>query len=212
MKHALAWVLGAGLCALAHAQRAAPAADAAAWWQQARQTVQGHVGSAPNDYCDVDSNWIFIALAQLNAAVAADPAIRGEIQRDRSAVAAFRRTPEFKLWWTAIEPVPTSAAALRRFLVEHPTWTRPGDADPRRHTLVLHADGVAAFSDGGQAARRGTWRIDADGRVIVARRGEERGYALTRSPFAIQRGALHFDRLQLGDEWTLGGVVHDCDF
>jgi hypothetical protein len=186
--------------------------DASAWFAKARviALINGH--TPPDDYCDADSNWIFLALAHLDKAMRLDAKGTSErIQNDHSDFARFRETPEFKLWWRASESLPTSDAGLSAFVRENPVWNREGRSTPIREVLTLRPDGKADLFTSGHHEVVGNWTIAA-GRIAVSNGKQTEAYELVRAPFYLQNGTLHFDTLRLGADWTMGRILHDCPY
>ena len=186
--------------------------NAFAWLDKGRTIAMMNGAKPPDDYCDSDNNWIFLALAHLNEALRLDPkAVAERIRTDRSEFASFRETVEFKLWWATAGPLPNTDAELRTFFRENPTWNKEGSAIPIREALTLRADGQAELFSAGQTKSGGAWRVSG-GKLTIVNGKRIDSYQLVRTQFFIRDGSLHFDFLQLGTEWTMGKILHDCTF
>jgi tetratricopeptide (TPR) repeat protein len=186
--------------------------DAAAWLDKGRAIAMMNAGKPPDDYCDADTNWIFLALANVAQAMRLDPrATAARHDDDRSAFSGFKATPEFRQWWTAIGSLPSTNEQLRAFLRENPVWNREGAVDSTREALTLRPDGRVDLYSGGRRRALGKWRVNAGQLVIAGSRKVER-YDLQRTPFFLQAGKLQFEKLLLGDDWALGAIRHDCHF
>ncbi len=185
--------------------------DAAGWFVKAKARVSaGFAIGSPDDYCDADNNWIFLALADLSEAMRLDaPTVTKMIFDDRTEFARFRDVPEFKLWWTATRPLPATDSELSVFYRNHPVWNRPGTNIPIRESLTLGANGAALLTTGGSRAKHGTWRV-AGGKLVVMSGGLSTSYELARVPFFLLNGTQHVDVLTLGGNWTMGPILHDC--
>jgi hypothetical protein len=185
--------------------------DAASWFHKGRDEVLAMIGRGlPDDYCDTDNNWIFLALAYLDEAMRLDaPAASQLIFNDRTEFAKFRETPEFRLWWKATTPLPTTEAGLRAFYRENTTWNREGTRIPIRESLTLLEGGKAIVAAGGKQIDGGTWHVDGS-KLIISRGSGILSYVLIRSQFFLREGSLHFNVLHLGNDWTMGQTLQDC--
>ncbi|MFO1313345.1 MAG: hypothetical protein U1F41_14920 [Burkholderiales bacterium] len=186
--------------------------NAAAWFDAGRVIAMMSEGTPPDDYCDADENWIFLALGHLSEAIRRDPAQMERLaSSDSPPFSAFRKMPEFEYWRTAIDPLPASDAELREFFRKHPAWNR---ADPKtsvREALTLRPDGKVSRFASGRTVTAGTWKVER-GELSIAAGSRTQRYPLTRASFALRGGTLRFPVLMLGREWTLGRILHDCAF
>jgi hypothetical protein len=186
--------------------------DATAWFDTGRVIATMNQGNAPDDYCDVDENWIFLTLGNLSEAARRDPArIESLIANDTPAFAAFKRTPEFEYWWTAMQALPESDASLRDLLRRQPVWNRENPKTSIREALTLRPDGKVMRYVAGRTETVGTWTVERV-RLTMTMGKRTTRYPLTKEWFAVRHGTLRFPVLTLGGEWTLGRILHDCTF
>ncbi|MET0918268.1 MAG: hypothetical protein ABWY07_07585 [Burkholderiales bacterium] len=192
--------------------------DAEAWFDKGRVIAVMNRGSPPDDYCDADANWIFLALGHLSEGMKRDQArVEVLIGSDAPAFAAFRETPEFKNRWTATRPLPNSDSALREFVRDHPVWNRGGPATSTREGMTLRPDGGVDLFARGRTSRIGTWKV-GQGQLVITVGKRTTAYPLTRTAFFVRGGTLQFPILTLGREWTIGRertmgrILHDCTF
>jgi hypothetical protein len=185
--------------------------NATGWFLAARARVSaGFAIGSPDDYCDADNNWIFLALSDLSEAIRLDAATATKlIIDDRTEFARFRDSPEFNLWWTTTRPLPATDSEMSAFFRNHPVWSRPGSNLPIRESLTLHSSGTALITTGGSHATKGAWRVARRGIVVVSN-DRETSYELGLVPFFLAKGTKHFDTVTLGGSWTMGPILHDC--
>ena len=142
--------------------------DAQAWFDKGRVIAVMNRGSPPDDYCDADANWIFLALGHLSEGMRRDQArVEVLIGADASAFAAFRETPEFKNWWTATRPLPELGFGVARIRPRPSGWNRGGPATLTREGLTLRPDGGVDLFAHGRTSRIGTWKV-GQGQLVIA--------------------------------------------
>lgn len=186
--------------------------NAFAWYERGRVLAVKNRATLPDDYCDTDSNWIFLALGHLNEAMRLDAkGVSAKLEGDRTELAELMATPEFKLWWKALSPLPKGDQELRAFCKANPVWNREGTESPVRESLTLRADGSVELFSSGRAKKAGKWKV-AGGKLHTTIGRRTASYVVRRVPFYLLNGSLSFETLQLGSTWTMGPILQDCSF
>ncbi len=177
--------------------------NAYAWLNLARTTTQLARGAEPSDPCDLEHNWVFLALAHLDRAMLLDATVIGpKIADDTKGLAQLKRREEFVAWQLSLQPLPKDDDGMRALLRKHNFfWAVSGVLQG----LTFNANGSATYGVPGSEAPIGTWTVVKgfveikDGTRLVRR------YRVTVTPWAFGEGKHSFRRLVLEQDGTQDG-------
>jgi tetratricopeptide (TPR) repeat protein len=187
-----------------------------AWLNQARTIVAISGGTAPEEYCDFENNWIYQALASLSKAIELDS--KAVLEKVPSTTGPgfkkFMTSPEFKKWWIAVQPLPKSPAEISKFLLAHKDWITE---------VSLNARDYATFKTGGnlellqvtpvEKSTKAKWKVS--GSMVEV--SPKRKFKVERKQFFFDNGEKFYFFVALEElggkdaQWTLGPLTGDCD-
>lgn len=171
----------------------------------------------PEEYCDLPSNWIFLALSHLtNALEIKRDAVLEKIKNDNEFLINLKSYPEYTKWWKAVNAPSSSSAdeTIRLFIKEQGDWVSTSGV-PR---LLKFTDSVnvgAAAADSLDLLGD-SWDVK-DGKVQVLKDGKVKAvYEVRRDLFFYDEGRRSIYKLYLvpkpedGLRWEIGPISADC--
>ncbi|HZI14405.1 MAG TPA: hypothetical protein VE153_28825 [Myxococcus sp.] len=120
---------------------------------------KGKESTGAFDYCELASNWILLALADLSVAVEQNPALLKKIDEDTQGLKALKAREEYPNWRRAAGIVAKEPGAVAKALKATPEWliTSPDQSTPNTLFLRPNKKVVETSLDGAREAV-GEWR------------------------------------------------------
>ncbi len=124
------------------------------------------------DFCEFESNWILLALADLSVAVEQNPALLAKIDEDTKGLKALKERAEYPSWRKAAAIAAGEPKAVEKVLGSTTDWlvVSPGTLG---HYVVLQPDKqISRTSLDGEGELVGQWSPKGDGVELTPKGGK----------------------------------------
>ncbi|AKF86576.1 hypothetical protein MFUL124B02_29565 [Myxococcus fulvus 124B02] len=159
---------------------------------------QGKEDADDFDYCAYESNWIYLALADLSKAVELDAkAILPKIDEDTQGLKALKARDEYKKWRQAVSVLVEEKGIREKVLGTASDWwfLRPGQL-PKNITLAADKRVVETLQDMTEQPA-GRWRPLGSGVEITAGKEPARPWKLEAGKYPFDQGQRFYFEVQL---------------
>ncbi|NVJ23887.1 tetratricopeptide repeat protein [Myxococcus sp. AM011] len=175
---------------------------------------QGKEDADDFDYCAFESNWMYLALADLSVAVEKDAqALLPKIDEDSKGLKALKASDEYKKWRKAISVFVNEKGVKEKVLGATSDWwfLQPGQIP---ESITLAADKrVMATQQDTYAYPTGEWRPLRSGVEITPEKKPARAWKLLAGKYYFDQGKRFFFEVRLEPDgettpadsgWTTG--------
>jgi len=186
---------------------------------------QGKEDAADFDYCAFESNWMYLALADLSVAVEKDAqALLPKIDEDSKGLKALKASDEYKKWRKAISVFVKEKGIQEKVLGTTSDWwfLQPGQI-PKSITLAADKRVMETQQDMSEHSA-GKWRPLANGVEITPEKKPARPWKLLAGKYYFDQGQRFFFEVRLepdgeptpaDDGWvtgplSIGPLSGDC--
>lgn len=190
--------------------------NAFAWLNYGRTIVALNGKSEPDDYCEFASNWKYQALDFLTKATDLDfkkvfPKLNAT---EEPLFKQFIKSPEYKKWLVAIQPLPKKDNEISLFLTNHSDWLieTPGQVPSQ---ATFKSDGTVVIeTKTPESSDKWQWKV-MRGKVQLSKKDTKRNFGLESILWYFAEGSKSLKTLVLkesntNEQWTLGPMTADC--